>query len=62
MGIAYNVEIYKDGNSEWRWRIKATNGRIIGASTEGYKNKSDLINNIESINASFVQFFLEEER
>ncbi len=40
-------EIYKDYRSEWRWRCKASNGRIIGASSEGYQKRSDCIKNAE---------------
>ncbi len=40
-------EIYKDSIDEWRWRRTAQNGRIVGAATEGYKNKSDCIDNAE---------------
>ncbi len=32
------VEIYKQ-KGEWRWRIKARNGRILAVSSEGYKGK-----------------------
>jgi len=38
-------EIYKDKKNEWRWRRTASNGRIVGASTEGYINKGDCIAN-----------------
>ena len=38
-------EIYRDVKNEWRWRKKAPNGKIIGASTEGYKNKADCVAN-----------------
>lgn len=38
-------EIYKDNAGEWRWRRTASNGNIVGASTEGYKNKQDCIDN-----------------
>lgn len=31
-------EIYKDAAGEWRWSLKASNGRIV-ASGEGYKTK-----------------------
>ena len=34
-------EIYKDKQDEWRWRRTAANGKIVGASTEGYKNRQD---------------------
>jgi len=37
-------EIYKN-KDEWRWRRTAANGKIVGASTEGYENKSDCIEN-----------------
>ncbi len=38
-------EIYKDASGAWRWRRKAANGKIVGASSEGYKNKSDCKDN-----------------
>tara|TARA_Y100000815_G_scaffold233890_1_gene225675 strand:+ start:1964 stop:2161 length:198 start_codon:yes stop_codon:yes gene_type:complete len=38
-------EIYKDAAAHWRWRRTASNGRIVGASSEGYVNKSDCISN-----------------
>lgn len=37
--------IYKDSNNEYRWRTQAANNRIIGASSEGYKNKNECIEN-----------------
>ena len=36
---------YKDSAGEWRWRVKATNGQIIGASSEGYSRHSDAVTN-----------------
>ena len=38
-------EFYKDPSEEWRWRRTASNGRIVGASTQGYKNKQDCVDN-----------------
>ncbi len=37
-------EIYS-GADGWRWRRTASNGRIVGASTQGYNNKADCIDN-----------------
>ena len=37
--------IYQDARSEWRWERKATNGRTVGASTEGYRNRADCVAN-----------------
>ena len=38
-------EIYRDKADHWRWRRTARNGQIVGASTEGYVNKQDCIDN-----------------
>ena len=38
-------EFYKDKQGEWRWRRTAPNGKSVGASSEGYKNKGDCVNN-----------------
>lgn len=38
-------EIYQDSAGEWRWRRTASNGRIVGASSQGYKNRSDCVDN-----------------
>lgn len=40
-------KIYQDAKNEWRWRRTAANNEIVGASTEGYKNKGDCIANAE---------------
>lgn len=29
--------IYKDAEGEWRWRLVAANGNILGDSGQGYK-------------------------
>jgi len=33
--------IYKDKRGEFRWRRTATNGEIVGASSESYKARKD---------------------
>jgi len=38
-------KIYQDNRGEWRWNRKAANGKIVGASTEGYKNRADCVAN-----------------
>jgi len=38
-------EFYKDEEGKWRWRRTASNGRIVGASSEGYENKLDCVGN-----------------
>lgn len=38
-------EIYKVHANEWRWRRTASNGRIVGTSTQGYVNRNDCLEN-----------------
>ncbi len=45
--MADKWEIYQDNAGEWRWRRTASNGRIVGASTQGYKNRADCIANAQ---------------
>ena len=49
-------ELYQDKAGQFRFRLKARNGKIVGVS-EGYSNKSGCLNGIESvrINASEAQ-------
>ncbi len=35
------------GDDGWRWRRTASNGRVTGASTQGYSNRSDCIANAQ---------------
>lgn len=38
-------EFYKDADGKWRWRRVAANGLIVGASSQGYVNKKDCLDN-----------------
>ena len=39
-------EIYHNTDG-WRWRRTASNGRIVGAATQGYSNRNDCIANAQ---------------
>ncbi len=41
------TEIYKDKAGEFRWRRKSVNDKIVGASTEGYKNRAECLANLK---------------
>lgn len=41
LGMDDTWYFYKDSAGEWRWRRTASNGEIVGGSSEGYHNKSD---------------------
>lgn len=40
-------EFYQGNREKWRWRRTAPNGRIVGASSQGYADKSECIENAE---------------
>ncbi len=37
--VLKHVEVYSDALGKWRWRAKARNGRIVGASEQGYRSR-----------------------
>lgn len=39
--------IYQDDKGEWRWTRTASNGRIVGASTEGYTSRINCLQNAQ---------------
>ena len=43
---------YKDSKGEWRWRLKASNGRIIADSGEGYASEQECLADIDRVKAS----------
>ena len=43
---------FKDIKGEWRWHLKAANGRIIADSGEGYKSERECLADIDRVKAS----------
>ena len=54
-------EVYTDKAGEFRFRLKATNGEIIGTG-EGYKKKASCLNGIESIRKNAAEGNIEDAR
>ena len=44
------VQPYKDEAGEWRWTRTAPNNEEVGASTEGYVNFQDCMDNLIRVN------------
>lgn len=42
------VTIYRTGRN-WRWRMQARNGAIVGASTEGYLKRGRALENLFTV-------------
>lgn len=40
---------------QWRWKLTASNGRILDASTEGFHNKKDCIDNAKKTGKALVE-------
>jgi uncharacterized protein YegP (UPF0339 family) len=47
--MAATFVLYKDKSGEFRWRLRHENGQIIADSGEGYVNKADAENGINSV-------------
>ena len=52
-------EMYEDKGGEFRFRLKATNGQVIGIS-EGYTAKAGCLNGIESVKKNAAEAEIEE--
>jgi len=37
----WRFQVYQDAGSDYRWRLKAANGRIVADSGEGYSTLSN---------------------
>ena len=45
-----HFEVYEDREERWRWRLVASNGRIIADSGQGYATKSGATGAIDTVN------------
>lgn len=43
------LKIYQDAKKEWRWRMLASNGRILAEGGEGYKKKNSLLKTLRNV-------------
>ena len=59
-GKAGTFEVYKDRGGEFRWRLRAVNKQVIATSGQGYKEKRDCMNGIESVKKNAADAKVEE--
>jgi len=46
----FTLKVYKGVSGEWRWTLTSDkNGKIVGASTEGYKKRIDVFKNVNLV-------------
>ncbi|HEV57109.1 MAG TPA: DUF1508 domain-containing protein [Phycisphaerales bacterium] len=48
------IELYRDARREWRWRLRAPNGRIVADSGEGYRRRAAALRAIERVRRMFA--------
>ncbi|HEV7743789.1 MAG TPA: DUF1508 domain-containing protein [Pyrinomonadaceae bacterium] len=53
-------QIYQDHKNEWRWRLRAANGRIVADSAEGYNSKQHCKDDIELVQRSATATVVED--
>jgi len=53
----YEVRFKKNILGQWRWKIVATNGKTIGASSESFWNKKDCEDNAKNVGNSLNNHF-----
>jgi len=50
--IKLTYHYYKDGKGEWRWRLKASNGRILADVGHGYSSEHECLEDIKRVKGS----------
>ena len=53
-------ELYADAKGEYRWRLKASNGQVMGTGGEGYSSKATAKAGIESVKKNAPEAPIEE--
>lgn len=54
---SYPLELYKTWYKQWRWKIVASNGKTVAASTESFKNRKDCEDNAKITGYSLKNHF-----
>lgn len=55
------IELYKDKNGEFRWRLHAANGEEFACSGEGYTSKESAKAGIEAVKKNVPTAIIEDK-
>ncbi len=47
-----NFEVYRTRNKQWRWKLRAPNGKLIANAGESYQRRIDCLKAIQLVRAS----------
>jgi uncharacterized protein YegP (UPF0339 family) len=48
------LEFYRDSNNQFRWRLRAANGNVVGESGEGYRRVADAERGFNSLREAII--------
>lgn len=48
------LQLYKDKKDEWRWRLKASNGRIVAAGGESFSSRAKCHTSVAKVWETFA--------
>jgi uncharacterized protein YegP (UPF0339 family) len=48
-------EVFRNRKKEWRWRLRAANGRIVANSGESYRRRIDCMDGINLVRGTSQQ-------
>ena len=48
------IALYEDTRGEWRWRMRASNGRIVASGGEGFSSKSACLDSVTNVWNTFA--------
>lgn len=58
---ALRIIVYRS-RGNWRWRMQcARNGKIVGASSEGYRRRAAAMHNLETVTGLNVSFWMDRK-
>lgn len=49
------VEIFRDSDNQWRWRVVADNNRVVATCGEGYHNRKDCIHGLHVVTRHIIE-------
>ena len=57
----HTLELYRDRANQWRWTRRASNGRVISDSGEGYVDRSDALHGMHIANPDHAELRLVDD-
>ena len=48
------IQLYQDKKDEWRWRLKASNGRIVATGGESFSSRSNCHDSVAKVWETFA--------